>query len=153
MLLLALQRWAPRVVSRSESKTSSDGDLASEARVLEGRLLASVSGKSALTKTIYERILAPYDRSAFGSAAFALAARTLRDERARLQKAIADLLEGRGEDKRAEIDEVVRVVVERRALAAKRRALLIMRATTAAHVLATSLALSLACAHAVEALR
>jgi Fe-S-cluster-containing dehydrogenase component len=153
MLLLALSRTLPRVVARAESKTSSDGDFAPDARALEGRLLAAVSGKSALTKTIYERILAPYDRAAFGPVAFAFGGRSLRDERAHLEKAIAELLEGRGEDKRAELDEVVRVVVERRALDAKRRALFVMRATTITHVLATSVALALACAHAAEALR
>jgi Fe-S-cluster-containing dehydrogenase component/CRP-like cAMP-binding protein len=153
ILLLGLARVLPRVVARAESKTSSDGDLAPDARALDGRLLAALSGKSALTKTIYERILAPYDRAAFGPVAFALGGRSLRDERARLETSIVDLLEGRGEDKRAEIDEIVRVVVERRALAAKRRALFVMRAATVTHVLATSIALTLACAHAVEALR
>jgi Fe-S-cluster-containing dehydrogenase component/CRP-like cAMP-binding protein len=152
-VLLTLQRLLPRVVSRAESKTSSDVDAAGEARALEGRLLAAVSGKSALTKTVYERVLAPYDRAFSGPLAFALAGRTLRDERGRLGKVIVDMLEGRGEDKRAELDEVVRVVVERRALEAKRWALFALRSTTVVHVLATTVALALALAHAAEALR
>jgi hypothetical protein len=79
--------------------------------------------------------------------------RTLRQEEATIRAKIDRLLEGRGKERLAGLDGLVRIVVERRALPAQRLLLLVLRAGLPLHILTFGLAFALLVVHVVAAVK
>ncbi len=153
LLAFALGRVLPRAMTRAEASSTGDDRGPEEWRALGVALLSALSGKSELTKAIFERVLGPYDRRLAGPMSFALSGRTQRQERTRLTTSIDALLEGRGRDKQAEVAEVAAVVVQRRAHRAKTTLARVLAGVVVLHVLAVAASLGLIVAHVVEVLR
>jgi len=153
LFAFALGRVVPRAVTRAEGKSTGEDQGPEEWRALGTALLATLSGKSELTKAVFERVLGPYDRRFFGPLAFALSGRSQRQERTRLTTSIDSLLEGRGRDRQVEVVEVASVVVERRAHRARMLMTRVLRGVVVIHILAVAASLGLIAAHVVEVLR
>ncbi len=142
-------RLLPARLSRIERKGALPEDLAPERELLFDRLYRAISGKSELVKKLADRVLLPYARAPLGALWLALSGRGLRAEQARLRRQIDDLLEGRGGEKLAGIDELVRIVVELRALPARRWLTRLLRGWLIVHVLVTAALLGLLALHVV----
>ncbi len=146
-------RWIPPRLTRLERRGLLPEDLAAERRALEDRLYRQTSGRSDLIKAIVERVLVPYARAPLGSVALALSARGLGGEEQRLRQRIDRALEGRGGDRLAGLDDLVRTVVELRAMSARRGMQAALRAWLPLHIVASSITLALLAVHvAVEVL-
>jgi hypothetical protein len=77
----------------------------------------------------------------------------LRDEENVLRKRIDTVLDGRGKERLAGLDGLIRIVVERRALPVQRLWLLALRVGLPAHVITFAVALALLVVHALTAVR
>jgi hypothetical protein len=113
-------RVLPRRLARIERSAALPEDFAAARRDLLDRLYREVSGKSELVKKIVEKILLPYARRALGPAALLLSGRRLREEERALRARIDAALEGRGAERLAGLSDLIRIVVELRALPAQR---------------------------------
>ena len=113
-------RWAPARLARLERRGSLPEDLATEREQLIDRLHRDASGKDLLVKRILERVLLPYAHSVTGPLLLVAGGAGLADEERRLRARVDQLLEGRGAERLAGLDELVRTVVELRALPARR---------------------------------
>lgn len=153
LLAFALGRVVPKAITRAEASSTGDERGEDEWRALGVALLATLSGKSDLTKAVFERVLGPYDRRIMGPLAFALSGRSQRQERTRLTTSIDALLEGRGRDRQAEVAEVAAVVVQRRAHRTRMLLGRVLRGIVVVHVLLVAVSLGLVVAHVVEVLR
>lgn len=142
-------RLAPGRLARIERTAVLPEDFASEQRALVDRLYRSVSGRSEVVKKLAERILLPYARSRLGPLWLLLSGRDLRAEQRALEARIGRVLEGRGRDRLAGIDDLVRVVVEIRSLPAQRLLVTILRVGLPLHVVTFTAALVLGVAHVV----
>jgi hypothetical protein len=152
-------RLLPPRLSRIERGGALPEDLAPRARALEDRAFRALTGKSELVKTIYARILRPYLESPLG--AFALFARghSLAGEQRRLRARIDQVLArggagGEARDRASKLqgtDELVRLVVERRAIPAQVWLHHILRAWLPVHLAATAIVLVLLALHAALA--
>jgi Fe-S-cluster-containing dehydrogenase component len=116
----AIYRWAPPRLARLERRGSLPEDLAAEREQLLDRLHRDLTGKDPLVKRIVERVLLPYAHSITGPVLLIAGGAPLADEERRLRARIDQLLEGRGGERLAGLDELVRTVVELRALPARR---------------------------------
>jgi Fe-S-cluster-containing dehydrogenase component/CRP-like cAMP-binding protein len=141
-------RLVPRALSRVERKALLPEDLARRARDLDDRAFGALTGRSEATKAVYARMLAPYARSAFGGVALVVGGRTMREEeravRGRIEAVLGDrtaALDG--------IDDLVRLVVERRALRAQRLLQGILQGWVPAHVAAVAVTVALLVMHVV----
>ncbi len=113
-------RWAPPRLARLERRGSLPEDLNAERAQLEDRLHRDVSGKDELVKRIVERVLVPYSRSLVGPLLLIGSGAGLAEEERKLRAKIDVMLEGRGTARLTGLDELVRTVVELRALPARR---------------------------------
>jgi len=77
----------------------------------------------------------------------------LRDEENALRKQIDVVLEGRGKERLAGLDGLIRIVVERRALPVQRFLLLALRVGLPGHVVTFTIALAMLVVHALTAVR
>jgi Fe-S-cluster-containing dehydrogenase component len=146
-LLGVAYRVVPRRLSRIEREGLLPEDLARRRTELVDRLYRAGSGKSDLVKAIAERILVPYARSATGPLALVLSGRTLSAEEARVRGKVDAMLQGRGAERLGGIDELVRIVVELRALPARRVLTGILRGFLPLHIVGTALVLALVAIH------
>lgn len=146
----AVYRLVPRRLARLERKGALPEDLARERDNLIDRLYRGLSGRSDLVKHIAQRILVPYSSVTLGSVALLVSGRNLRQEEKRLREIVDRVLQGRGEGRIAGLDEVVRVVVEMRALPARRLLTTALRGWLATHVILGGVLLALLVVHAVE---
>ena len=135
-------RAVPGRLARLERSAALPEDLAREREQLFDRLYRDASGKSELVKKIVEKVLAPYARSALGPVALVLSGRTLREEQERVREDVDGMLEGRGGDRLAGLDDLVRTVVDLRALPARRVLTAALRLWLPAHVVLTGLVLA-----------
>ncbi|HEY8076479.1 MAG TPA: 4Fe-4S dicluster domain-containing protein, partial [Labilithrix sp.] len=149
----ALQAVLPRRLARLERKVVLPEQLASRAKELDEKIFAQLSGKSELVKTLYARLLRPYRLSRLGPVALLLTGRSLRDEETRLRARIAELLEGRSSDKSRGTDDLVRVVVEHRAVRAQRIMTFALRAWVPVHVVAAAASVALLVAHVIAVVK
>lgn len=140
--------FVPRALTRLDRKGSLPEDLPARIREARERTYADLSGKSELVKTLYARILAPYASSFVAAVSLVVSGRSLREEEARLRARIDATLAGRGKEKLAGLDALVRDVVELRALAAERVLAFAIRAWLGAHVVASVLVAILLAVHA-----
>ena len=113
-------RALPARLSRLERRGALPEDLPAEREELVDRLHREASGRDDLVKSIVEKILIPYTRSAFGPLLLLVSGRSLKQEELLLRARIDGILEGRGGDRLAGLDDLLRTVVELRALPARR---------------------------------
>jgi len=148
-----VQRWIPPRLAALERTGLLPEDFVAEERRLTDRLYSEISGKHELVKTIAERLLLPYARGFGGSLALLLSGRSLSQEQARLEAKIDEILQGRGGDKRAGLEPLVKLVVEIRALPLRRGLTWVLRAWHRPHALLSALLLALLVLHIVSVWR
>jgi Fe-S-cluster-containing dehydrogenase component/CRP-like cAMP-binding protein len=148
-LLGIAYRVVPRRLSRIEREGLLPEDLGRRRTELVDRLYRAGSGKSDLVKAIAEKILVPYARAPFGSLALFLTGRSLADEEARLSTAINRTLQGRGHTRLQGLPELVKVVVELRALPLRRVLTFVLRGLLPVHVIATGVLVALLALHVI----
>jgi Fe-S-cluster-containing dehydrogenase component/CRP-like cAMP-binding protein len=139
-------RLVPRALSRVERRSMLPEDLADRARELDERVFGVVTGRSDAMKAVYARILAPYARAPLGGLALVYRRSTLREEEARLRRHIAAAIGDRASHLDG-LDDLVRLVVERRALRAQVLLQRLLRAWIPAHVVGVAVAVVLLIAH------
>lgn len=142
----------PRRLTRIERDGALPEDLRGRRRELVDRLYRAGSGRSELVKAIAERVLVPYARSPFGPIALALTGRSVADEQRRLRARIDVMLQGRGAPQLGGMDELVRVVVELRALPVRRVLTALLRVFLPMHVVTTAVVLGLLVVHVLVVL-
>ncbi len=144
--LAVVYRWIPRALSRVERRARLPEDLGPRARELDERAFGALSGRSEAMKAVYARWLAPYARSSAGAAALILAGRTLRDEEKRLRGRVEGVLGARTATLDG-LDDLLRLVVERRALRAQGVLQGLLRVGLPVHVVAVAVTLALLVVH------
>lgn len=149
----AAYRFLPVRLSRLERKGLLPEDMRSEREALLDRLYRAASGKSELVKRLMERVLLPYARDPLGPVRLAASGRSLAREERHLRARIDRTLEGRGGDKLAGVDDLVRIVVELRALPARRALTALLRSWLPLHVILTCAVLALLVLHVTSTLR
>ncbi len=137
---------APKALSRVERRALLAEDLAARGRELDDKAFGALTGRPPATKALYVALLAPYAASVIGPLALIALRRTLREEEERLQARVAAV--GRRERMNGErMDDLVRLVVERRSVRAQRWLQGGLRAVVPVHVAAVALALVLIVIH------
>jgi hypothetical protein len=139
----------PRALTRIERSGALPEDLAGDAKELRARLFKEISGTGDLVKRIADKILVPYARKPLGWIAMVASGRTLRDEEKRIRAQIDRVLEGRGGEKLAGLDKVVRVAVEVRALPGRRVLTTSLRAWLPLHMILAAITVGLLLVHVV----
>jgi Fe-S-cluster-containing dehydrogenase component/CRP-like cAMP-binding protein len=146
----ALQAVMPSRLARLERKVVMPEELATRAKDLDEKLFSHLSGKSELVKTLYAKLLRPYRMSLFGPLLLVVTGRSLRDEEKHLHARIFALLDGRTKtDKIKGTDDLVRIVVEHRAIRAQRLLSFSLRAWVPLHVVAAAASIVLLAAHII----
>jgi Fe-S-cluster-containing dehydrogenase component/CRP-like cAMP-binding protein len=144
--------FIPRRLSRLERKAVLPEDYARARSELSTQLYAGVTGKSELVKKLFEKVLSPYLRRPLGWVLLVAGGRTLAEEEKAVRARIDAMLQGRGLERLAGLEQLIRLVVELRALGAQRALTLLLRAWLPLHVVAAALALVLLVIHLVEVL-
>jgi hypothetical protein len=145
-------RALPRRLARIERHGALPEDLAHERERLVDRLHREASGRDELVKRIMLKVLLPYARALGGPVLLVLSNRTLKEEERRLQTQIAQMLQGRGKERLDGLDELVRIVVELRALPARRALTALLRGWLPAHALVTAMLIALLVLHVAGAI-
>jgi Fe-S-cluster-containing dehydrogenase component/CRP-like cAMP-binding protein len=145
-------RLVPRRLTRIERTAALPEDFAEARQALSDRLFREVSGKSELVKKVVERVLLPYARRPLGPLFLVLSGKGLREEEQALRARIDAMLEGRGQERLAGLSELIRTVVEQRALGAQRGLLMLLRVGLPIHVVTFGVALALLGLHVVVVL-
>lgn len=145
-----LVKVIPPALSRIERKSVLPEELYLRPKEIDERIFQALSGKSELTKTLYVKTLRPYVRSTFGPLSLLATRRSLREEeralRARLDASMAG--EKRGDANASTgINDLVRLVVERRAVKAQRLLTWLLRGFVVPHLAVTTAAIVLLFLH------
>jgi Fe-S-cluster-containing dehydrogenase component len=144
-------RLVPPALTRLERTAALPEDLPAARGALLDRLYREVSGRSDLVKKIFERILLPYGKASHGPLLLLASGRRLREEEQRLRARVDAVLAGRGSERLAGIDELVRIVVELRAIPAQRWLQRALRWGLPLHIVTFALACALLVAHVAQA--
>jgi hypothetical protein len=110
----------PRRLTRLEWRGALPEELVGERAALADRLYQLTSGQDQFIKKVAEKILLPYSRSWRESWALLLSGRDLGAERVRVRGLIEARLQGRGADRLAALEELIKTVVDMRALPIRR---------------------------------
>jgi hypothetical protein len=145
-------RLLPGRLSRLEWRGALPEELGRERAELIDRLYRLTSGQDVLVKRVAELILVPYSQSLWQSVRLLLSGRDLKQERARLRRSIDERLEGRGRDRLLVLDDLIKVVVDLRALPLRRCLTGALRAWQPLHAGLTLLLLVLLGLHVVARL-
>jgi hypothetical protein len=137
----------PARLSRLEARASLPEDLAAEQKELVDRFHRALSGRSELVKAIASRFLAPYAARPWGGLLLAIRGRSLKGEARRVSARIQRLLEGRGQDRLAGLEQLVRLAVELRAIKARLALSALLRAFAPAHAVLAAVVLVLLALH------
>ncbi len=151
--LRAVYARAPAALSRIERRGGLPEDLRGDEKRLLEELERRLSGRDELVKRIAERVLVPYTRAPLGPYWLVWSQRTLADEQAALGARVTAILDGRGGGRLQGLDDALRVVVELRALPARRALHLALRAGLPVHVLCTALCVALLVLHVASVWR
>jgi hypothetical protein len=143
----------PRRLSRIERSALLPEDFATARRELLDQLYGGVTGRSEVVKRLFEKVLVPYLRTPLGWVVLLISGRRLSDEERALRVRIDDVLQGRGQDRLAGLDMLIRLVVELRALTAQRALTFAMRGWLPLHIVSASACLALLVIHLIEVLR
>jgi Fe-S-cluster-containing dehydrogenase component/CRP-like cAMP-binding protein len=142
----------PTRLARIERTAALPEDLEEERKGLVEKLYREASGRSEVVKKILEKILLPYATHPLGPVALVASGRRLRDEEAAVRANVDAVLEGRGGERLAGLPELIRVVVELRALPAQRFLQRTLRVGLPVHVITFGIACALLAVHVVTAL-
>jgi hypothetical protein len=145
-------RFLPKALSKIERRALLPEDVPVRARELDERAFGALTGRSATTKAVYERLLVPYARAPLGALSLIARSATLRAEEARLRRRIEGIL-GSSASRLDGLEDLIRLVVERRALAAQRFLQLALRACVPLHVVAAAVTAVLLALHVALELR
>jgi hypothetical protein len=145
-------RAIPRRLARLERAGALPEDLARERDNLIDRLYRGLSGRTELVKQIADKILLPYASAPLGALALLASGRSLRQEEERLRRRVDEILQGRGVGRTAGLDDVVRIVVEMRALPARRWLTAALRGWLPTHLILGGILLALMIVHVAEML-
>jgi Fe-S-cluster-containing dehydrogenase component len=143
----------PRALSRIERRSLLPEELAARGREIDDKVFAALSGRSELVKKLFVTTLRPYRRSILGPIGLVASRRTLRAEEALLHARLDALTAGKRGGAVAGVDELVRLVVEHRAVRAQRALTWLLRGWVAPHVSATAAALVLLALHVIAVAR
>lgn len=147
-----VQRFVPPLLARLERKSVLPEELGTSIRAHRERLFGALSGKSEVVKALFAKRLRPYVKSTFGPFALVASRRTLRIEERRIRAELDALVEKRT-DKLGGLDELVRLVVEHRALRAQRVLSYVLRGWLVVHLVAVAAVVVLIVAHVVGVTR
>jgi hypothetical protein len=139
----------PSRLARLERGSVLPEELAHRRREIDERIFAQLSGRSEVVKTLYGRVLRPYRAARFGSLSLVASGRRLRDEEKRVRATLGGLLEGRKSERLDGLDELVRLVVEHRAIGSLRGLTFALRGWLPVHLAATAAAIVLLVVHVV----
>ncbi len=139
-------RVVPGALSRVERRARLPEDLAPRARELDDRAFGALTGRSEAMKAVYARWLAPYARAPLGAVALVLGGRTLGEEQKRLRARVEGVLGARTATLDG-LDDLLRLVVERRALRAQWVLQGLLRVGLPVHVVAVAVTLALLVVH------
>jgi Fe-S-cluster-containing dehydrogenase component/CRP-like cAMP-binding protein len=139
----------PPRLARLERGSVLPEELAARRRELDERIFTQLSGRSEVVKTLYGRVLRPYRRARLGPVLLVLAGRRLRDEEKHVRARLGGLLEGRKSERLDGLDELVRLVVEHRAVGSLRILTFTLRGWLGVHLAAAAAAVVLLAAHVV----
>lgn len=145
-------RLVPSRLSRLEWRGALPEELGRERRELVDRLYRLMSGQDALVKRVAELILVPYSGSMWESLRLLVSGRDLKQERARLRRVIDERLEGRGRERMLVIDDLIKVVVDLRALPLRRGLTAVLRLWQPLHAGLTVALVALLALHVVARL-
>jgi Fe-S-cluster-containing dehydrogenase component/CRP-like cAMP-binding protein len=141
-----MYRLIPKALSRVERRARLPEDLAPRARELDERAFGALTGRSEAMKAVYARWLAPYARAPQGAVTLVLGGKTLRDEEKRLRARVEGVLGARTATLDG-LDDLLRLVVERRALRAQTMLQALLRIGLPVHVVAVAVTLALLVLH------
>ncbi len=147
------QRLVPARLARIEREADLPEDLARARADLFDRLHRDATGRSDLVKALVGKVLVPYARSTTGPLELLISGRSLSDEQRCLRARIDALLEGRGGERLAGLDELVRTVVELRALPARRLLGALLRGWHLPHVVLTGVVVAGLALHVLSVVR
>ena len=150
--VVAAYKIIPKRLARIERRAALPENYAAARRGLVDRLYRAVSGRSDVVKKLLETTLLPYTKSWLGPLTLAASGRTLREEEARLRAAIDEKLGGRGKERLAGLDELVKIVVELRAVPAQRALTFALRVGLPVHVGTFAAAIAALAVHVVIAI-
>ena len=139
----------PARLARLERGSVLPEELALRRREIDERIFTQLSGRSEVVKTLYGRILRPYRASRLGALALVASGRRLREEEKRVRAKAGGLLAGRRSERLDGFDDLVRLVVERRAVGSLRFLTFSLRGWLPVHLSATAAAVVLLVAHVV----
>lgn len=139
----------PPRLARLERGSVLPEELAARRRELDDRIFTQLSGRSELVKTLYGRVLRPYRGARLGFVLLILSGKRLRAEEQRVHARLAKLLEGRKSERLDGLDDLVRLVVEHRAIDALRVLTFALRGWLGVHLGATATALVLLVVHVI----
>ena len=141
--------FLPPRLARLERGSVLPEELVGRRREIDERVFTQLSGRSEVVKTLYGRVLRPYRASRLGALLLVLSGRRLREEEKHVRAAAAGLLAGRQSERLDGLDELVRLVVEHRAVGALQLLTFALRGWLPVHLAATGTALVLLVAHVV----
>lgn len=139
----------PSRLARLERGSVLPEELVGRRREIDERIYTQLSGRSEVVKTLYGRVLRPYRAARSGAVLLVLSGLELRDEEKRVRATLGGLLQGRKSERLDGLDELVRLVVEHRAIGALRLLTFALRGWLGVHLAATACALVLLVAHVV----
>jgi Fe-S-cluster-containing dehydrogenase component/CRP-like cAMP-binding protein len=137
----------PPRLARLERGSVLPEELVARRREIDERIFTQLSGRSEVVKTLYGRVLRPYRNARFGPLLLVASGRRLRAEEKRVRATLGGLLEGRKSERLDGLDELVRLVVEHRAVSALRLLTFAVRGWIPVHLAATAIAVVLLVAH------
>jgi Fe-S-cluster-containing dehydrogenase component/CRP-like cAMP-binding protein len=141
----------PRAITRLERKSVLPEELTTRAKEVDAQFFRALSGKSEVVKTLFVQALRPYLRSRLGPLLFIASRRTLRVEEKRLRAHLDALAEKKRSD--AGLDDLVKLVVEHRALRAQRLLTWLLRGWLIPHIAATAAVVILLVLHIIGVAR
>jgi hypothetical protein len=140
------------MLSRIERASVLPEELGALPKVIDEKVFAALSGKSEVVKRRFALVLAPYKRAPAGPFALALSGKSIREEEARLGRLARANTPGVAADDRA-TDDLVRLVVEHRAVRAQRLLTWLLRGWLPPHVAAAAMAAVLLLVHILAVTR
>ncbi len=145
----AIGAFVPRALSRVERKSLLPEELATRTKEIDEKIFATLSGKGELLKSLFVEVLSPYRRSPLGPFVLLVSQRSLRREEEALRARVEARAKARGGSRRelAALGDLVRLVVEHRAVRLQRVLTWILRGWLAPHLAATAAALVLLALH------
>ncbi len=140
-------RVLPARLARLEWRGVLPEELKAERQRLDDALYRALTGKEPRLKELAESVLLPYSRSPLSSLQLLSSGRDLRSERRRLRREIERRLAGEGAARLAGLDEVIKIVVDLRALPLRRLYTTMLRFWQPFHAGLTLLVLALLVLH------